>query len=74
MKKLTKPCPTGCGRRCAIGMLACRDCWRAVPRDLQREVSRTWSAVTRAGGLLGASPEQLEAYRAARDAALASVQ
>lgn len=38
------PCPTGCGRGVRTGHLMCGPCWHQVPRDLQRDVVRTWKA------------------------------
>lgn len=63
------PCPTGCGRSRAAGHLMCRPCWGEVPRHLQRNVHRTW----RAWRTDLADPEAMRSYRAASDAAIASV-
>ena len=59
-------CPTGCGRQIKPGHLMCLHCWREVPKDLQREVNRTWRRCQRT---LEAFPE----YAQAREAAIASV-
>lgn len=40
----THECPApGCTRRLPFHILACRDHWRRLPRDLQRAVTRSWS-------------------------------
>lgn len=63
-------CPTGCGRLVASGHLMCRPCWYRVPKPLQADVYRTlrtWRAGDYEAG------DAAKAYRAARDAAIASV-
>lgn len=66
---MNTPCPTGCGRARAHGHLLCRPCWGEVPRHLQRDVSRTWRGWRAAPG----DGDLMRAYRAASDAAIASV-
>jgi hypothetical protein len=66
-------CPTGCGRSVGHGKLMCGSCWREVPEHLQDEVYRTWRAYQRRSGTSGDSMELMQAYRAARDAAIGSV-
>jgi len=62
-------CPTGCGRTVRPGHLMCRPCWGEVPRELQRDVNRTWRAWSRDIGDTAA----MQAYKDAREAALAAV-
>lgn len=62
-------CPTGCGRGVRKGHLMCAACWHQVPREIQTEVYRTWRKWRADFG----DHEKAEAYRVARDAALASV-
>jgi hypothetical protein len=62
-------CPTGCGRTRAAGHLMCRPCWSEVPRHLQRDVHRAW----RAWRVDLGDAAHMRAYRAASDAAIASV-
>lgn len=67
-------CPAGCGRSVAPGKLLCRPCWGEVPRDVQREVYRTWreyrdTPVHHAVQLASARA----AYREARDKAIGAV-
>jgi hypothetical protein len=47
----------------------CRPCWSEVPRHLQRDVHRAW----RAWRVDLAADAHMRAYRAASDAAIASV-
>ncbi len=61
----THECPAdGCRRRLGFGVLMCGCHWRMVPRDLQREVYRTWAR--------GRMPDPV-AYMAARQAAVFAV-
>ena len=60
-------CPTGCDRPVAPGKLLCLPCWREVPPHVQREVYRTWRALQRG------DDDAVEAYEAARDAAIGSI-
>lgn len=62
-------CPTGCGRAVAGGQLLCRPCWGEVPKPLQTDVYRTWRAWRNDFG----DHTKAQAYRAARDAAIASI-
>lgn len=69
-------CPTGCGRVVAgLGMLMCAGCWREVPRHLQRGVYRTWGAYRRVlrDDDRSTVRSAREAWRAAADAAIASI-
>lgn len=67
-------CPTGCGRPVRRGQLMCPSCWREVPKSLQRDVTRTWRAFSRAAfGGADDFPERRAEYEAAREAALASI-
>lgn len=68
-------CPAGCGRVQRPGRLLCSTCWSEVPRELQRDVYRTWRAYKSSPARTDpAFPAKSRAYRAARDAALASIQ
>lgn len=62
-----------CTRLTRRGQLMCGGCWRAVPKPLQVEVSRTWRAFERRK-----SPSEgkasLTAYRNACSAAVAAAQ
>jgi hypothetical protein len=44
-----------------------RNCWRRVPKDLQKAVYATWRGLA-----AKRTTERLSAYRAARDAAIAA--
>lgn len=57
-----------CNVVCARHHLMCLPHWRLVPAALQREVWDTWKAWNRKGG-----SANHEAYKAARDAAIAAV-
>lgn len=37
-------CP-GCGTQVRRSLLACRDCWRALPAELRDAVTTAWRAV-----------------------------
>lgn len=63
-------CPTGCGRRVKRGHLMCGPCWGAVPRELQRDVYRTFRAWRSCPG----DPDRFLAYEQAREAAIASIE
>lgn len=67
-------CPTGCGRNVAPGKLLCPACWGRVPRDVQREVYRTWREYrgTRVTDVMGLASTRA-AYREARDKAIGAV-
>lgn len=67
------PCPVpNCGNTVHEGHLLCFSHWRAVPFKLQMAVQRAWRNFQQAS-----KPNMklacLRAYRAARDAAIASV-
>jgi hypothetical protein len=64
-----RDCPSGCGRTVRQGHLLCAACWHQVPREIQQEVYRTWKKWRVDFG----DPDKAEAYRSARDAALASL-
>ncbi len=64
-----RPCPTGCGDVTAPGRLMCRRCWARVPRDLQRDVYRTWQAWRRHLS----DGDRMRAYTEAADRALGAV-
>jgi hypothetical protein len=53
-------------------MLMCRDCWRTVPRMLQRAVHASWKAYRRQ---IGAEKRlaAIKDYSVASDAAIAAV-
>ena len=70
-----RDCPVGCGRTARPGHLMCGPCWAEVPRELQRDVYRTWRALqaTRSRARQFGKTKALEDYQAARDAAIASV-
>lgn len=70
-----QPCPTGCGGTVKPGHLTCITCWHEIPGELRREVTRTWRALERIRGSARRNGKAytLEAYRSARDAALASI-
>lgn len=61
-------CPTGCGRTRRPEHLMCRHCWAEVPGYMQRAVYAAWRRYqcTRDNDDLGA-------YLAAKEAALASI-
>ncbi len=62
-------CPiTECKGTVRRGMLMCAPHWRLVPEDLNRRVYQTWDAFQ-----LHRDAGTLEAYRAARDEAIAAV-
>lgn len=61
-------CPTGCGRKVQPGHLMCRTCWFRVPAGLRADVWRTWKRYQR-----NETSVNFEAYRDAREAAIASV-
>jgi hypothetical protein len=58
----------GCGKKVRPGFLMCYRHWHAVPRNIQFKVWNTWRALNEAK-----TPEAISAYRAARDAAIASL-
>jgi hypothetical protein len=60
MSELTHTCPGWCGRQVPNRLFACRDCWWALPRHLQRDVERTARM-----SLL--QPDRRQAVHAARD-------
>lgn len=62
-----------CPRLTKRGQLMCAGCWRAVPKPLQVEVSRTWRAFERRKSPT-AGLASLTAYRNACSAAVTAVQ
>jgi hypothetical protein len=68
-------CPNDCGRKARAGHLMCAGCWHEVPKDLQIDVFRTWRRYRNANPRTDrkAYGAAREAYRRARDAALASI-
>lgn len=64
-----QPCPTGCGRQHREGQLMCRTCWFEVPKELRNAVNSTWRKAKASDWDLAA----VRAWKAAREAALASV-
>lgn len=67
-------CPAGCGRVQPAGKFLCRTCWFAVPKELRDDLMRAWRAYSKAART-GADDfmQKSRAYRAARDACLASL-
>lgn len=59
-------CP-GCGTQVRRSLLACRDCWRALPDELRAVVNATWARRRRTPR----DPVALLAHRNAVVAALA---
>lgn len=45
MIALAAPCPAQCGRIQKAGKFLCLTCWLALPRDLSRNVNRTWREI-----------------------------
>ena len=67
---MSSPCPVpGCTGTQKTGKLMCLDHWRMVSDPTQKEVYRTWRAFRHATG--EAKFPALQAYRAARDKAIA---
>ncbi|SMF85915.1 hypothetical protein SAMN06265365_1694 [Tistlia consotensis] len=65
----TRRCPVpGCNATVAPGKLMCLRCWRQVPRAIQSRVYATWRKYSGDPTL-----SALEAYEAARNAAISSV-
>lgn len=67
-----KPCPTGCGAD-AGRKLMCLDCWRLLPRQLQREVMAMLGRYKRQDALGLLTRRDCVALIEARDRAIASV-
>lgn len=66
------PCAV-CERQIIHAFLMCGPHWRLVPPPQQLAVYRTWNALTRLQPTgKRATPQQLSAYLAAKDAAIAS--
>jgi hypothetical protein len=75
-RQMRRPCPVPfCGNAARQGHLMCRDCWGAVPADIQREVNAAWRTVRTAtrdrSALLRV---HVSVYRRATDAAIAAAQ
>jgi hypothetical protein len=66
-------CPSGCGRVQQPGKLLCLPCWREVPKELQDDVYRTWRAYRASARSDPTFLDKSRAYRASRDAAIASI-
>lgn len=68
-----RPCAV-CETPVAAGLLMCRAHWGQVPRNLQREVTETWRAVTnRQANSVEEVKERAARYRLAVEAATAAV-
>lgn len=69
-----RPCAV-CETPIPAGLLMCREHWRQVPRDLQREVNESWRAVTnRKAASVEESLERAARYRLAVEEAVRAVQ
>ena len=65
------PCDI-CHKPVGTGKLMCSQHWRLVPKALQHEVYRTWGRVRRGEGTPQQQPQNIAAYRKAREAAVQS--
>lgn len=69
-----RPCAV-CQTPVAAGLLMCRDHWRQVPVDLQREVNEAWRAVNqRTSSSVKESLDRAARYRLAVAAAVQAVE
>ena len=72
---MSNPCPIpGCTGSAHPGQLLCLRHWRMVPSQLKTDVWTTWRAVRfRTGKKAAECAADIATYRAAREAAIASV-